>query len=101
LSIAKLYVSLLRFFGLELTLKLLRKTKNKTKIGKSTIRRLCIVACESPKIKKLVREKKLAISLVPLLRKFNQNEKERIAEQLILIGKYKKAREYIKHLSSD
>ncbi|MGB9831706.1 MAG: hypothetical protein ACP5KW_08605 [Thermoproteota archaeon] len=83
-----------KIFGIDPTLKLLRK--NKISISKSTIRRLCIVACESPKIKKLVRERKIATSLIPLLFKFDQDEKERIAERLISINSYREAKDYIK-----
>jgi hypothetical protein len=59
---------------------------------------LSIVACESPKIKRLIRENKIATSLVPLLLRFDQDEKERIIEQLISINSYKEAKEYIKKM---
>jgi hypothetical protein len=85
-----------KIFGTDSALKLLKK--NKISISKSTIRRLSIVACESPKIKRLIRENKIATSLVPLLLRFDQDKKERIIEQLISINSYKEAKEYIKRM---
>jgi len=75
---------LVYILGFNNALKMLRKEG--IKMGKSTVNGLCRVAGETPKIKKLIRDGKLKLTLAFELPRVRREEREKIAEELCFLS---------------
>jgi len=84
---------LVELFGSKKTLSLLHKRGINMK--KRTLDALCKVACETPKIKRMIRDKSIVPTLVFELPRINEDEREKVAERLAS-KTYAEAKEYLK-----
>jgi len=83
-------------FGLNYTLALLNRKDIKMK--KSTARALCKVAGETPKIKELIRKGLLPLTIAFELPSIEEEQREKIAEELVSKKGYAEQRKYLKEV---
>lgn len=93
LRYAECVCQLVYILGRDEALKVLKREG--IRLGKSTINSLCRVAGETPKIKRLVEERKLKLTLAFELPRVNSKEREMIAEELSLLN-YREGKEYLR-----
>jgi hypothetical protein len=88
---------IVELFGLKETLKIFRQYSIQMK--ESTIRSLCRVANETPKIKSLIREKRIPLTIVFELPIVDEFKREQIAEEIASLCKsYSEAKNYLKRI---
>jgi hypothetical protein len=83
-------------FGLSKALKILNR--NDVKISDSTARALCKVASDTPKIKQLIREGKLKLTIAFELPSVEEKEREKIAEQVSSVNNYQGQKNFLKNI---
>ncbi|RLI81070.1 hypothetical protein DRP04_06940 [Archaeoglobales archaeon] len=87
---------LVELLGKNEVLNLLKKQG--VKIGKTALEGLARVGGETPKIKQLIREGKLPLTLAWELPRVDGEEREKIAEELVQLKNYRKQKERLKEI---